>query len=424
MDTEANQTSPIPRIRRANREGEVNRPQCIDDLIDGDHRARIVWGFVDGLDLSDLYTKVKSVEDHPGRPAIDAKILFAVWLYATLDGETSARRISIFCKEFNPYIWLCGGIEINHHTLSDFYTSHANYLEKQFTLHLASLNQQGLVDLETVAQDGMRVRASAGAASFRRKETLEESLESAEEHMAELVKQRAENPHVTDKRKQAAKERVARERCQRIAEAQRQIPDVEAKKTKKDRKKARVSTTDPDARVMKVSDGGFRPAYNVEFSTDIKHQIIVGVDVVNEGSDQNQLGPMLEQIHVRTGKYPDNALVDGGFANQKEIRNSTLIDVTVYAPVPKPKDKNRNRYQPMENDSKPVADWRKRMGTDEAKVIYKDRAATAECVNAIAHNRGLCQFAVRGLKKVKAVTLWFVLAHNVMREASLRPLVA
>ena len=424
MDTQTNLTSPIPRIRRVDRESKVIRPQRIDDLIGESHRARIVWDFVDGLDLSDLYAKVKSVEYHAGRPAIDAKILFAVWLYATLDGETSARRISIFCKEFNPYIWLCGGIEINHHTLSDFYTSHADYLEKQFTLHLASLYQQDLVDLETVAQDGMRVRASAGSASFRRKETLEESLESAEEHMASLAKQRAENPHATDKRKQAAKERVARERCQRIAEAQRQIPDVEAKKAEKDRKKARVSTTDPDARVMKVSDGGFRPAYNVEFSTDTKHQIIVGVDVINEGSDQNQLGPMLEQIHERTGKYPDNALVDGGFANQKEIQNSTLIDVTVYAPVPKPKDKNRNRYQPMENDSKPVADWRKRMGTDEAKDIYKDRAATAECVNAIAHNRGLNQFSVRGLKKVKAVTLWFVLAHNVMREASLRPLVA
>ena len=424
MDTQTNQTPPVPRIRRADREGKVIRSQCIDDLIGEDHRARIVWDFVDGLDLSDLYAKVKSVEDHPGRPAIDAKILFAVWLYATLDGETSGRRISIFCNEFNPYIWLCGGIGINHHTVSDFYTDHADHLEKQFTLHLACLRQQGLVDLDTVAQDGMRVRASAGAASFRRKETLEESLEAAEAHMEKLAKQRAENPVVTDKRKQAAKERVARERCQRIAEAQRQIPDVEAKKAKKDRKKARVSTTDPDARVMKVSDGGFRPSYNVQFSTDTKHQIIVGVDVINEGSDQNQLGPMLEQIHERTGEYPNNALVDGGFANQNEIQNSDLKNVTVYAPVPKPKDKKRDRYQPLKTDSKPVADWRKRMGTDEAKEIYKDRAATAECVNAIAHNRGLCQFSVRGLKKVKAVTLWFALAHNVMREALLRPSLA
>lgn len=424
MSIQTSQTLPAPRIRTADREREVIRPQCIDGLIDEKHLARIVWDFVDGLNLSDLYAKVKSVENHAGRPAIDAKILFAVWLYATLDSETSARRISLFCKEFNPYIWLCGGLEINHHTLSDFYTSHADYLDKQFTLHLAGLRQQGLVDLDAVAQDGMRVRASAGTASFRRKETLDESLDAAEEHMEKLARQRTESPIVTDKRKQAAKERAARERCDRIAEARRQIPDVEAKKVEKDRKKARVSTTDPDARVMKVADGGFRPSYNVQFSTDTSHQIIVGVDVINEGSDQNQLAPMLEQIHERTGEYPDNALVDGGFVNQNEIKNSDSKNVTVYAPVPKPRDTKRDRYQPMKSDSKPVADWRIRMGTDEAKEIYKDRAATAECVNAIAHNRGLCQFAVRGLKKVKAVTLWFALAHNVMREASLRPSLA
>ena len=191
MNTQSKIPVPVPRIRTADRTREMIRPQCIDKLIDEGHRARVVWDFVEGLDLSDLYATVKSVEEHAGRPAIDAKILFAVWLYATLDGETSARRISIFCKEFNPYIWICGGIEINHHTLSDFYTSHADCLEKQFTLHLASLSQQGLVDLETLAQDGMRVRASAGASSFRRKETLEESLEAAETHMANLAKQRA-----------------------------------------------------------------------------------------------------------------------------------------------------------------------------------------------------------------------------------------
>jgi transposase len=383
-----------------------------------------VWAFVDGLDLSGLYEQVKSVEGNAGRPAIDAKILVAVWLYATLDGEISARRLATFCKEFNPYIWLCGGIEINHHTLSDFYTSHTDWLEKQFTLHLASLIHQGLVDFETVAQDGMRVRASAGTASFRRGETLEECLQTAEAYMEKLAKEREENPQVVNKGKQAAKERAARERQERVREAQRQLPEVEAKKEESDRNKARVSTTDPDARVMKMADGGFRPAFNVQFSTDTDSQIIVGFDVVNEGSDQNQLSPMLEQIHKRTGEYPDNVLVDGGFVNKTDIENTTQKDVTLYAPVQKPKDESRDPYQPMPKDSQSVADWRKRMGTDAAKEIYKERAATAECVNAITRNRGLRQFTVRGLKKAKAAMLWFVFAHNLMREAVLRPVSA
>ena len=415
------QTNSSPRIRCADREGEVLRPVRIDELIEETHRARIVWAFVDGLDLSGLYGQVKSVEGNAGRPAIDAKILVAVWLYATLDGEISARRLATFCKEFNPYIWLCGGIEINHHTLSDFYTAHADWLEKQFTLHLASLIHQGLVDFETVAQDGMRVRASAGAASFRRGETLAECLKTAEAYMEKLAKEREENPQVVDKGKQAAKERAARERQERVREAQRQLPEVEAKKEESDRNKARGSTTDPDARVMKMADGGFRPAFNVQFSTDTDSQIIVGLDVVNEGSDQNQLSPMLEQIHKRTGEYPDNVLVDGGFVNKTDIENTTQKDVTLYAPVQKPKDESRDPYQPMPKDSQSVADWRKRMGTDEAKEIYKERAATAECVNAITRNRGLRQFTVRGLKKAKAAMLWFVFAHNLMREAVLRP---
>jgi hypothetical protein len=196
---------------------------------------------------------------------------------------------------------------------------------------------------------------------------------------------------------------------------------VEAKKEESDRNKARGSTTDPDARVMKMADGGFRPAFNVQFSTDTDSQIIVGFDVVNEGSDQNQLSPMLEQIHKRTGEYPDNVLVDGGFVNKTDIENTTQKDVTLYAPVQKPKDESRDPYQPMPKDSQSVADWRKRMGTDEAKEIYKERAATAECVNAITRNRGLRQFTVRGLKKAKAAMLWFVFAHNLMREAVLRP---
>ena len=416
---------PKPRLRCADREQEDSRPRRIENLIEEGHRARIVWDFVDGLELSELYAQIKSVEGAPGSPAIDPKILMAVWLYAILDHEISARRIAKLCEEHSAYIWLCGGVKINHHTLSDFYTTHDGWLNKQFTLHLASLKHQGLVDLERVAQDGIRVRASAGADSFRRGETLESCLKEADEYMEKLRQEREANPAEVDKRKQVACERAAYERCERVREALRQLPEVEAKKKKEeDRKKARVSTTDPDARVMKMPDGGFRPAFNVQLSTDTDSQIIVGVDVINEGSDQGQLSPMLEQIQERAGEYPDETLNDGGFVNKKEIENCADKGIIIYAPVPKPKDKTRDPHQPMPKDSQSVADWRERMGTDEAKEIYKERASTAECVNAIARNRGLQQFTVRGLKKAKIVLLWFALAHNLMREAALRPVTA
>lgn len=369
-----------PRLRCADRQNAVLRPMKIDELIEETHLVRTVWQFVEAMDFSPLYAKVKAIEGKPGSPAIDFKILTAVLLYARLDGETSARRIAKYCKEYNPYIWLCGGVNINHHTLSDFETGHYEWLEAQFVYHLTSMMKQGLVEIERVAQDGMRVRASAGAASFRRRQTLEECPAEAEAYLEQLRREREEDPQAGDKRKQAAQERAARERVERIQAAIEQIPEVEAKKKAEDRKKARVSTTDPDARVMKMPDGGFRPAVNVQLAGDTATQVITGFDVTNEGGDQNQLSPMLEQIHENTGRYPNDALVDGGFTNKKEIENCTAKNITIYGPVSKPRDEARDRHQPLDGDSQAVADWRQRMGTDEAKEIYKERAATAELV--------------------------------------------
>ena len=226
-----------PRLRCADREREDPLPRRIDDLIDDDHPARIVWAFVSGLDLAALYAQVKAVEGQPGSPAIDARILMAVWLYATIDHQTSARRIADLCETHSAYRWLCGGVKVNHHTLSDFYTDHSDWLDQQFTLHLASLMQQGLVEVNRVAQDGVRVRASAGAASFRRGETLQECLQAAEAHLEQLHRDREENPTSFNQRQQAAQARAARERCDRVREALRQLPEVEAKKKEADRKK-------------------------------------------------------------------------------------------------------------------------------------------------------------------------------------------
>jgi transposase len=394
----------------------------LDDLIEAEHRARVVWAFVEELDLTVLYDRVRAVEGQVGRSATDARILMALWLYATVEGVSSARQVAQLCQEHNAYRWLCGGVSVNYHTLSDLRVQHGEWLEAQLTLQVAALLAEGLVDLKRTAQDGVRVRASAGAASFRRKPTLEKCLQEAQAHRAALRQQQEENPTVGNKRQQAAQARAARERQARITEALKHGAEVEAKKKAEDKKKARSSTTEPEARVMKMADGGFRPAYNGQFCTATESQIIVGVAVSNRGSDQGQRVPMLDPIADHSGHYPDEALVEGGFVNKADLEHaaSPAINVTVYAPVPKPKDPTRDPYQPLPTDTPALAQWRQRMGTDAAKAIYKARAATAECVNAIARNRGLQQFRVRGLKKVKAVLLWFALAHNVMRTVALR----
>jgi len=424
----------------------------LEDLIEPDHPARSVWRFVEGFDLSLLYDRIRSREHTPGRPPTDPRVLVALWLYAILYDVISARRVEELSRHHNAFRWLRGGVPLNHHLLSDFLVEHRDVLEQLLTHSVVVLEQEDLVDFDRVGQDGVRVRASAGAASFRRRATLAKLLQQAEQKVQQLAAQvahvvkseasevppggdvAAEEPATANAANKptagqgAAQQRAAEERVERIGQALERMPEMEAKKEKEheDKKSARVSSTDPGATVMKMGDGGFRPAYNIEFSTACDHQVIVGVDVVTVGNDQGQLPPMLDQIEKRFGERPKEALVDGGFASHEDIEAvqsgvGGRAACKVYAPVQKPKKEGVDRYAPHAGDSPEVAEWRQRMGTAEAKEIYKQRAATAECVNAQARKRGLIRLLVRGVEKVKAVALWFATVQNMARGFALLP---
>jgi transposase len=410
------------RLRHAVR-NQVEFQECsLDELLPEEHEARIVWDYVCGLDLSGLRAAIQAVEGGPGQAPADPRILLTLWLYATLRGVGSARELNRLCQYHAAYRWICGGVSMNYHTLSDFRTQHVALLDRLLTESVASLMAEGLVTLDRVAQDGMKVRASAGAASFRRQPTLEEALAEAEEQVTRLRQELEANPAAPASRQQAARQRAAAERAERIRAALEQLPKIAESKKAKDREKARASTTDADARVMKMGDGGFRPAFNVQLATATDSQVITGVDVTNSGGDQGQMAPMVEQHEERYEEKPKEMLVDGGFVKKADIDHVSPPQggTTVYAPVMESKDANRDPHTPRDDDSPAVAEWRQRMGTDEAKTIYRQRAATAECVNALARNRGLQRFLVRGLRKVKAVALWYALAHNLMRAVTLR----
>jgi len=410
------------RVKRAQRDQVEMQVASLDSLLPEDHRARVVWEYVEGLDLGALYEPIRSVEGRAGRDAIDPKILLALWLYATLEGVGAARELERLCEGHVAYRWICGGVSVSYHTLSDFRTAHPQVLDDVLTQSVATLMHEGLVTLERVAQDGMRVRASAGAASFRRRKTLQQCQGEAQEQVQALAKELEGDAAAGTRRQRAARQRAARERAERIGKALEELEKIESRKRGQDKEKARASTTDPQARVMKMADGGFRPAQNVQLATDTASQVIVGVDVVNTGSDQGQMPPMTNQLEQRYGKVPAETLVDGGFVKKEDIERVSAPQggTKVYAPVQKPKREDRDPHQPLAGDSATIGEWRQRMGTAQAKEIYKERAATAECVNAISRNRGLRQFLVRGLQKVRTVVLWFAIAHNLMRAVALR----
>jgi len=395
---------------------------ALEDLLDTDHQARIVWDFCLGLDLRPLYEAIRSRQGGPGRAAIDPRLCVALWLYATLEGIGSARALDWLCTHHNAFRWLAGGVSVNYHTLSDFRVGHVELLDRLLTHSVAVLREQGLVDLNRVAHDGMRVRVSAGAASFHRRPTLEECLREAEEQVARLKEELDDDPAAPSRRHAAARERAARERAERLRQALDRLPELEAKKKAGERGKARASGTDPEATVMKMADGGFRPAYNVEYSADTATLVIAAVAVTTSGSDAGQITPLCDQIHARHGTYPKEALADGGFACLEDIEAAQAPPrgTKVYAPVPEPRDPRRDRHAPRPGDGEQVREWRGRMGTEPAKAIYRQRASTIECVNAQARNRGLIRLLVRGVRKVKAVALWFAIAHNVACGMRLR----
>jgi transposase len=412
-----------PRLRQANRAQITWGRIDLDAQLPEDHAARAICTVVDRLDLSALYEQIEARGETAGASAIDPKILLALWVYATSDGEGSAREVGRLVQMHAAYRWICGGVEVAYHTLSDFRSQQGAIVDGLITQVLALLMKQELVDLSRVAQDGTRVRASAGASSFRREQTLEALMQEARVHL-EAVTREAADPSVSARRASARK-RGAAQRLERLEAAMKQIPEVTETKKRSGAKDttARVSTTDPDARVMKMGDGGFRPAFNVQFATTADEaRVIVGVEVINRGSDAGQSVPMLTQIEQRTGVRPTEMIVDGGYAQHESIDQAADQGVTVYAPVPKPrKDDTRDPHVPRENDSSAVAAWRERMGTDEAKEIYKQRAATAETVNADAKaHRGLDGFSVRGLTKVAGSASLFALTYNILRFITLR----
>lgn len=408
------------RLRHAVRNQVEFRASTLDELLPDDHPARILWEYVDSLDLSELHERVQAVAGGPGQAPADPRILLTLWMYATVRGVGSARELDRLCAEHAAFRWICGGVSMNYHTLADFRTDHEELLDRLLTQSVAGLMSEGLVTLEQVAQDGMRVRASAGASSFRRQPTLEEALAEAEAHLAALKAEGENDSAGGSRRRQAARRRAAEERTERIQAALAKIPEFAESKKPQDREQTRGSTTDADARVMKMANGGFRPAYNVQLATTVDSRIITGLDVTTAGGDRGELAPMMDQHEERYGCRPEAALVDGGYVKNEGIEQVEQAGTTVYAPVQKSKNPQRDPHTPREQDTPGVAAWRQRMGTEVAKQVYRLRAATAEWINAQFRNRGLRQFNVRGLRKVRTVTLWYAVAHNALQAAALR----
>ena len=409
------------RLREPVRNQIELRPVDLNSLIGADHPARTIWAYVERLDLGALEERVRARTHTPGQAPATPRLLLALWLYGTSEGVGSARALARLCTSHDAYRWLCGGVRVNYHGLSDFRSGHAGLLDRLLSENLATLSAAGVIDLDEVVQDGVRVRAAAGSASYRRRKTLRKELKKARRLVERLAQERDGDADASNRRIAAARQRAARERERRVAAALDKLTEIEAErkrraKTNKQQvrkqKEPRASTTDPQARVMKMADGGFRPAYNCQLATVAEGQIVIGAETVAVGSDRGLIRPMIEQIEHRHDRRPKRHLVDGGFNKNDDTEWAWRQGVAVYGPAVKNKH-NTDPYAPRPDDGPGVAAWRRRMKSPHGKAVYR-RRAPGEGINARFRQWGLHQFTVRGVDRVNTVLLWFALANNVL----------
>ena len=407
----------------------------LNSQIEPDHRARVVWAFVEPLDLADLYAAIKARDEVAGRPATDPKLHMALWLYATLEGVGSARELERLCRMHPAYRWLCGGVPVNYHGLSDFRAGHGEVLERALTESVASLMAEGLVDLDEMAVDGTKVAANAGRGSFREEKGLDRYERAARQRVERLRAELESDPGANAARRRAASARAAREveaRAQavraKLAALQREKAARAKTHAKAERKKAapKASTTDPEARIMQMPDCGFRPAYNVIVTAATEGQVVLAVRPTDRRNDTGLAKPMVEEVATRYGRRPARLLVDSKLVLQDEIvafAEDPDAPIAVYTPPPedKPDAKPasvREREAKRREEPEALREWRVRMASEEGKAIYR-RRGRIETINADFKNHGLRSFVLRGLEKVRCEALLQAIAHNIRRGIAL-----
>lgn len=407
-----------PRIEEPQRMQAEVRFEIPDDAVPEHHEARTLWNLLGSLDLTAFGAKSGSVEGKAGRSLKSPRMLLTLWLYAIARGVGSAREIARLTKTDLAYGWIVGGVDVSHHKLSQFRVGHGGALSTLMTDVLASLLEKGLLSLDLVAQDGTRTRAAASAPSFRTYGSLLNCREQAALHL-KAVLAAADDPEYT-KAQHARRAAAAHDFQERVEAAIATVAELQTKRKPADGP-ARASTTDAEARNMKMGDGGFRPAYNVQYAVAGSElggpRTIVGVQVTNIGSDMGSLTPMLEQIQERTGELPKTLLADGGHAKNEDIATARRKGVDVLVP---PSEKAKPLEQLRQEGADPeVIAWRERMETPEAQQIYRARAGLCELANAHqkAHH-GITQFLVKGLEKVSCVVLLSALTSNLLQHAS------
>jgi len=418
------------RINQADRRQPAFELVDLEALVPDDHRVRSIWSFVEALDLSMFYDRIKARGDAPGRPASDPRVLLALWLYATVEGIGSARALERLCAYHVIYRWICGGVGVNHSLLSAFRIDSGAFLDQLMTRTLAALIEEGLIDLDEVITDGTKVRASASLTSMRRKPRIEQIEADLTARIATLKQEIDSDPAAAERRCKNRQLAAATQRAKRVSAALGKFADRETQAARRAEThpgaaaksvpdEPRVSLSDPDARTMRMADGAVRPCYNVQVAT--ASGFIVAIKPTDRRNDRGLAPDVLTEVVRRCGAAPRRLLADLGAMTEQDIVGfaDSHPAMQVFAPpkacVANAKPASRVRYErKLAAQPQCLKDWRVRMASEAGKVVYKRRSNT-EHVHAGMKNCGFDRLPVRGMAKVRTLCLLHAVAHNMTR---------
>ena len=416
-----------PRVIRPERDQLRWEMVDLDSQLPPEHRARLVWWFVTGLELSAFYARIKARDDAAGRPASDPAVLLAVWLYATLEGVGAARAIARLCEYHAAYRWLCGGVPVNHDMLSAFRRESGAILDRLLTQSLTGLIAEGLVTLEEVMIDGTKVEARASRRSLVKRDRLSRIEARVAAHVARLKQELEDDPSGPQRRQKDRALRAATEQEARLARARKVLAEREAEKQERAKTHAKaeaekpepsVSTSDPEIRSMKLDDGAVLPAWNVQVAT--AQGFVVAIEPTDRRNDTGLAPDATAEIERRCGTTPTRLLADSSAMTQDDIVSFAELcpGLTVYSPLPAERadvsaETLRKRQWQRQREPDALRDWRDRMASEAGKGVYRRRKLT-EHAHARMKNRAFVRMLVHGIAKVRSVCLLNALAHNLL----------
>ena len=303
---------------KANYAQDFLLPPSLEDWISKDHPSRYIREFVESLDLREMGFKVMTNDE--GRPYYSSDLLLKLWLYGYYQRIRSSRKLEIASKENISLIWLSGMNYPDHNTLWRFWDENKIRIRNLFKESVKTAIKLELVSMVVNAVDGTKIKVKSSNSGIVNKKKLEELLKNLDEKIDQMEKEIELNEKTEEGEYSLPLELQDKEKMrEKIKEALKELKEIN---------RENMNSKEKEARVMRNS-GKKELSYNAQAVVDDKHQILVGIDLINNENDAESLVPMIDEVKETTSKIPEVTLADSGYATAEQLSDASIKEYKV-----------------------------------------------------------------------------------------------